>query len=42
MSAMKIQIGNYIIESNGRCFEVYKPAKPGKDAKRQDLFKTNQ
>jgi len=34
---MKIQVGAYVIESNGRCYEVYKPVRPGKDAKRQDL-----
>jgi len=27
---MKIKVGNYIIESNGRCYEAYLPKKYGK------------
>ncbi len=42
MNKMKIEVGNYVIESNGRCFEIYKPVQPGKDAKSQDYKKTNQ
>ena len=39
---MKIKIGKYVISSNGRGYELYKPVKPGKDAKNQNIQHKNQ
>lgn len=38
---VKIKIGKYIIESNGRAYEVYKPVSPSLEAKSQKTGKSN-